>query len=75
MTKSKRVVLALIALGVLLFGLLCLNYTKVDGLEHHQEWAAESGLPPPGPNIFRLGVAATALGAGLFGFVLGRRQR
>ena len=31
--------------------LLCLNHTKADEAEHHQEIAREHGLPPPGPSI------------------------
>jgi hypothetical protein len=57
---------------VLLFGLGCLNYTEADGLEHHRARAAELGLPPPSRPIQRLGMATTALGGVLVGFVLGR---
>jgi hypothetical protein len=60
---------------VLLFGLGCLNYTEAGGQEHHRARAAELGLPPPGAAIFRLGVAATALGGGLVGYALGRPRR
>jgi hypothetical protein len=59
---------------VLLFGLGCLNYTEAEGLEHHRARAAELGLPPPSKPIQRLGMATTALGGGLVGFVLGRRR-
>jgi hypothetical protein len=67
---------ALIGLGllVLVFGVFCLNYTAVGKTEHHAEWAREKGLPEPRGDIFVLGVACTAFGAGAFGFGLGRRR-
>jgi len=61
--------------AVLLFGLLCLNYTKADGLEHHQQQALRYHLPPPNPGIFRIGVATTVAGAGLFGYGIGSRRK
>lgn len=73
MAKRNRFVLGLIAVLVLAFGLGCLNYTRHEGFEHHRQWAAEKSLPEPGPTIFKAGVVALALGAGLLGFTLGRR--
>jgi hypothetical protein len=64
----------LIGLGALtvLFGLGCMNYTKADGWEHHQEAAARYNLPPPSTTILKGGIAALVAGAGLVGFALGR---
>jgi dipeptide/tripeptide permease len=59
---------------LLLFGLGCLNYTKADGLEHHQKQAVRYNLPAPGPAIFRIGVVATVVGAGLLGFGIGAKR-
>lgn len=75
MTKPKRrwFVVAAGSL-VLLFGLLCLNYTEAEGLEHHRAQAARLGLLPPSSAIFRSGVATTVLGAGLMGFGLARTR-
>jgi hypothetical protein len=59
---------------VLVFGLGCLNYTKAHALEHHQQQALRYNLPQPGPMIFRIGVATTAIGAGMLGFGIGSRK-
>jgi hypothetical protein len=75
MTRTKRWLVAILGTLLLLFGLGCLNYTKADGLEHHQEVARRHGLPPPGPPIFYAGVAAVVIGAGTVGFSLGRSRR
>jgi hypothetical protein len=66
-----------IAVGglVLVFGLLCLNYTKAEGWEHHREQALHYGFPPPNTTIFNLGVIATVAGAGLAGFGIGSRRK
>lgn len=69
----RRWLVGLGGLLVVLFGLGCLNYTKAETLEHHQQMAAERGLPPPGPGIFYLGIAAIVLGAGGVGYALGAR--
>jgi hypothetical protein len=60
---------------VLVFGLLCLNYTKADGIERHRARAAELGLPPPSSGIHLLGMVTTALGGGLVGLSIGRPRR
>jgi hypothetical protein len=70
-----RWLVGLVGLLFLAFGLGCLNYTKADGLEHHQEVARQHGLPEPGANILYLGVASVVLGAGTVGFTLGRVGR
>jgi hypothetical protein len=58
---------------VLVFGLLCLNYTNADGWERHTLQAERFGLPPPSRSIHRLGMATTALGGVLTGLALARR--
>jgi hypothetical protein len=66
-----------IAVGalILLFGLLCLNYTKHSGWEHHSEQALRFNLPPPSTAIFNLGVISTVAAAGLVGFGIGSRRK
>jgi hypothetical protein len=59
---------------VVVFGLLCLNYTKADGLEHHREAATRLRLPPPSERILFGGAAALAVGGALIGFAAGRRK-
>jgi hypothetical protein len=75
MKRTTRWLLSLAGVVLLVFGLACLNYTKADGLEHHQEVARLHGLPPPGPPILYGGVAAVVVGAGLVGLVLGTGKR
>jgi hypothetical protein len=70
--KRTRWLLGLAGGLLLLFGLGCLNYTKADGLEHHQEVARRYNLPPPSGTILYGGVLAVVLGSGLLGFVVGR---
>ena len=70
-----RWAIVVVGILVLVFGMLCLNYTEAEGLEHHRAQAAELNLPPPGIGIWRLGVLMTALGGGVIGCALGRRQR
>lgn len=60
---------------VMLFGLACLNYTNPWGLEHHQGVARQHGWPEPSRDLHLAGMAATAAGAALLGFALGRRAR
>ena len=61
--------------AVLLFGLLCLNYTRADGLEHHRQQALRYNLPAPSPAIFRIGVTTAVAGAGLLGYGIGLRRK
>jgi hypothetical protein len=75
MGRGTRWLAGLVAVLVLVFGLLCLNYTKADGLERHQEVARRHGLPQPGPAILYGGVAAVVLGAGALGYVIGAGRR
>jgi hypothetical protein len=69
----RRWLIGLTGLVLLLFGLGCLNYTKADALEHHQEVARQHGLPPPSRGIFCMGVAVVVLGAGALGYAIGAR--
>ncbi len=71
MSFLSRIMLGGVALMVLVFGLLCLNYTRADGLEHHLESAREYGLPPPSLTILEGGVLSVVLGAGVLGYVIG----
>ena len=60
---------------LLVFGLLCLNYMKADGLVRHREAARVHGLPPPSAAILYGGVLAVILGAGSIGYAIGVRRR
>jgi hypothetical protein len=75
MKRLTRRLLAAAGAFILLFGLLCLNYTKADGLEHHTAVAQRHGLPPPGKPILYGGVSAVVLGSGMIGYVLGSGKR
>lgn len=74
MTRTRRRLFVAAGGSLLMFGLLCLNYTKADGLERHREVALRRGLPPPSMPILYGGVAAVALGSGLIGYALGARS-
>jgi hypothetical protein len=56
---------------MLVFGLLCLNYTKMGNNERHSRFAAQHGLPVPSRGISSLGMLFTPLGGVLLGFALG----
>ncbi len=58
--------------ALLVFGLACLNYTKAEGREHHQEVAARYGLPGPSKAIQYGGLTAIVGGAGAIGYGIGR---
>lgn len=75
MSRGIRFLVAGLGIVVVVFGLLCLNYTKADGLEHHREAATRLGLPQPTESILFGGAAALAVGGGLVGFGVGRRAR
>jgi len=62
-----------LAIAVLVFRVLCLNYTKGTGFEHHREWAVQHGLSAPNEWIYRIGVLSTLVGGGALGFVVGSR--
>ena len=61
-------------LALAVFGFFCLNYTKAFGVDHHYEWAAETGAPEPAGWIYFLGVATLGLGAASFGYALCRSK-
>jgi hypothetical protein len=73
MKRGRRWLLGVVGAAVMVFGLLCLNYTNAWGLEHHQGVALQHNLPQPSPLILRIGMASAAVGAGLLGFAIGRR--
>jgi len=75
MKRPARLIVTAIGVLILIFGLLCLNYTKADGLEHHKKSAQRLGLPPPSNAILYSGVASIVLGAGSLGYVLGASRR
>jgi len=60
---------------VLLFGILCLNYTKMGTVERHAQVARQRGWPEPSRAIVYLGMLFAPLGGGLIGFAVGKRQR
>ncbi len=60
---------------LVLLGLACLNYTKAGTIQHHQEWAAASGMPAPSATILWAGAASGALGAFLVGFSAAKLKR
>jgi hypothetical protein len=59
----------------LLFGLLCLNYTKASGLERHRAFAQQHQLPEPSNGILLGGVVAVSFGSAIIGYSLGSRSR
>ena len=60
--------------GLLVFGLLCLNYTKGGGSEQHHQFAARYGVPAPSQGIQYGGLASIVLGAGMMGYGIGSRR-
>jgi hypothetical protein len=73
MTSARRNVTIAVGVVVLVFGLLCLNYTKAVAWDHHTRQAERYHLPPPSQGILYLGAATIAAGAGAVGFGVGRR--
>jgi len=59
---------------LLLFGVLCLNYTKMGSAERHAQFARQRGWPEPSRGIVYLGMLFAPLGGGLLGFAIGRRH-
>lgn len=75
--KGRRKALRLVVGALLvIFGLLCLNYTREGNRQHHREWAVAHRMPPPSTPILVGGVVAIAAGAvlGGAGLVRGRRR-
>jgi hypothetical protein len=75
MKRSTRWLLSVVGLFLLLIGLLCLNYTKADALEHHREFARRNNLPQPGSPILWGGAASISLGSALIGYVIATNRR
>src|SRR4051812_42876354 len=73
-TRAKLRVLTATGAVVMVFGLLCLNYTKIGNVERHTAVAAEHGWPPPSSPIAYLGMVVTPIGAGLIGYAVGARS-
>ena len=71
---SSRGGLIALLLGLLFtaFGVATVHYTHGDDIQHHREWAEQTGMPAPGDALFWAGVVATLLGAGLIGYRFGR---
>jgi hypothetical protein len=63
------------AVLITLLGLLLINYNQPSGVEHHQEWADEVGLPGPADWQFRLGQLLTPLGGIWIGLRIAARRR
>jgi len=74
MNQKTRWLAGIIGAVTLLFGLGCLNYTKMGNVEHHTEIAQQRGWPVPSRSICSLGMLLTPIGAGLVGFAFGRRR-
>jgi hypothetical protein len=73
--NRTNVLIALAGFILLVFGLGCLNYTKIGGIQYHTEVAERNGWPPPSVAIAHLGMLATPIGAATLGFAAGRRKR
>jgi sulfite exporter TauE/SafE len=72
--RLRTLLIVLAGIMLILLGLGCLNYTKVDGLQHHMEFAQTHGLPKPGEHILLAGAASLLAGAGLVGYSIGSRN-
>jgi hypothetical protein len=68
-----RYIATALSLLLLLFGLLCLNFTKASNLPKHTQFAIEHDLPKPGEGILFTGAAAIMAGAGTLGYLAGTR--
>ena len=73
MRKGTRWLVGIAGALMLLFGLLCLNYTKMGNYERHSRFAEQHGLPVPSRGIAYLGMLFAPLGGAVLGFMLGRR--
>ena len=70
-----RWLIVLAGMVTIVFGLLCLNYTKASGLERHRAFAQRYQLPEPGNRILWSGALAISAGSGLIGYSLGSRRQ
>jgi len=73
MNKGTRKLVGLAGVLMLLFGLGCLNYTKMGSAERHRQIAQRRGWPEPSRGIVYLGMLFASLGGGIVGFAIGRR--
>lgn len=73
MSTRIRRLLAFAGAVLLLFGVLCLNYTKMGSIERHMQVARERGWPEPNRGIVYLGMLCAPLGGIVLGFALGRK--
>jgi hypothetical protein len=74
-TRCKRWFVGIVGALMLLFGVLCLNYTKMGSTERHAQFARQRGWPEPSRRILYLGMVFAPLGGGLIGIVIGWRRR
>jgi hypothetical protein len=75
MPPRYRWIKIVVGVLILVFGLLCLNYTRMEGWDHHRDQALRYGFLPPSAGIFYMGVISTVAGAGLTGFGIGSRRK
>jgi len=47
MFTRRRWVAFIVGFIAMVFGGLCLNYIRPGNVEHHRQWGAERGMPPP----------------------------
>jgi hypothetical protein len=59
---------------MLLFGMLCLNHTKMGSTERHARFARQRGWPEPSRGILYAGMVPGSLGGCMIGFAMGRKQ-
>jgi hypothetical protein len=74
MTRNLSKLTGFAGFSLLVFGALCLNYTKFDDAAHHREEALKHNWPPPSRPIFYGGVLCVALGAGTMGYDFGKAR-
>jgi hypothetical protein len=77
MVKMLRAILFVAATALVLFGYLCLNYTR-GATERHVAFAQRHQLPLPSKPIFFAGIVLVSAGAGAVGYQMGgsgTRQR
>ena len=73
--NTKTIAMLVLAMGLLVFGALCVNYTKPSTFDHHRDWATENDAPPPSDTILVGGVACMCSGVALIGLMFVQRRR
>jgi hypothetical protein len=73
-TRWKRWFAGIVGALMLLFGVLCLNYTKMGSTERHAQFARQHGWPEPSRDILYPGMVFAPLGGCMIGFAMGRKQ-